>query len=156
IVAEIERRLPPSARAEAVALLDRYLDYRERARTFEASGDLAARVEALARLRGEIFGADDSRRLFGDDERSVARAAEAPRRASDARPSGAAPGRRRAARAAAPPPATTAARARALAPLALANAEAALRAQGGSPEAIRALRLQLVGPDAAERLAALD
>ena len=156
IVAEIERRLPPSARAETVALLDRYLDYRERARTFEASGDLAARVEALARLRGEIFGADDSRRLFGDDERSVARAAEIARIASDATLSEEERVRRLVALDAALPPATTAARARALAPLALANAEAALRAQGGSPEAIRALRLQLVGPDAAERLAALD
>src|SRR5262249_56086368 len=66
IVAEIERRLPPSARAEAVALLDRYLDYRERARTFEASGDLAARGEAPARLRGEIFRADGSRKPFRD------------------------------------------------------------------------------------------
>jgi len=154
IVAEIERRLPPSARAEAVALLDRYLDYRERARTFEASGDLPARVEALARLRREIFG-DDSRRLFGD-ERSVARAAEIARIASDATLSEEERVRRLAALDAALPPAASAARARALAPLALANAEAALRAQGGSPEAIRALREQLVGPGAADRLAALD
>ena len=156
IVAEIERRLPPSARAEAVALLDRYLEYRERARTLAAGGDLAARVEAVARLRREILGAADSRALFGDDERAVAQAAEYQRIASDPALSEDERVRRLAALNAELPAAVGEARARALAPLALANAEAALRAQGGSPEAIRALREQLVGPEAADRLAALD
>lgn len=156
IVAEIERRLPPSARAEAVALLDRYLEYRERARTLEAGGDLAARVEALARLRREVLGPDGSRALFGDDERAVARAAEYQRIASDPALSEDERVRRLAALNAELPSAVGEARARALAPLALANAEAALRAQGGTPDAIRALREQVVGPEAADRLAALD
>ncbi len=156
IVAEIERRLPPSARAEAVALLDRYLEYRERARALEAGGDLAARVEALARLRRDVLGPDGSRALFGDDERAVARAAEYQRIASDPALSEDERVRRLAAINAELPSAVGEARARALAPLALANAEAALRAQGGSPQAIRALREQLVGREAADRLAALD
>jgi lipase chaperone LimK len=52
--------------------------------------------------------------------------------------------------------AAAASHSRALGPLALAKAEAQLRAHGASAEDIRKLREETVGPEAAARLAALD
>ena len=156
IQAEIARRLPPAAAADAAALLDRYLEYQARARTLEADGDLAARAEALARLRRDVLGAADSQALFGDEERIVVGVAETARIMADQSLSADERAEKLAALDAALPPAARDARARALLPLQLAEAEAALRAQDASDEAIRALREQLVGPEAADRLAALD
>lgn len=72
IVAAIERRLPPAAAADAVALLDRYLAYRERARDLAAGGlkgaALAERLEAVVRLRREVLGTADAEALFADEE----------------------------------------------------------------------------------------
>jgi lipase chaperone LimK len=156
IVAEIARRLPEPAASEAAALLDRYLEYRTRANSLATGGDLTEGVESLARLRAEVLGPADSRALFGDDQAVGAHAAEVARIAADGSLSPDERARRIAALDAELPPAARAARARALGPLALAKAEAQLRAHGASAEDIRKLREETVGPEAAARLAALD
>jgi len=156
IVAEIARRLPEPAASEAVALLDRYLDYRTRASSLGTGGDLTEGVESLARLRAEVLGPANSRALFGDDQAVAAHAAEAARIAADGSLSPDERARRIAALDAGLPAAAREARARALGPLALAKAEAQLRAHGATAEDIRKLREQTVGPEAAARLAALD
>ena len=156
IVAEIARRLPEPAASEAVALLNRYLDYRTRASSLETGGDLTEDVESLARLRAEVLGPANSRALFGDDQAVAAHAAEAARIAADGSLSPDERARRIAALDAGLPAAAREARARVLGPLALAKAEAQLRAHGATAEDIRKLREQTVGPEAAARLAALD
>jgi lipase chaperone LimK len=160
IVAAIDRRLPAAAAADAVALLDRYLAYRERARERAGDGlDTAppeVRLEAIARLRREVLGAADAEALFGDEEArdrvalARRRALADPTLAPDER------ARRLAEADAALPESMRRAAEAATRPMRLAADEAALRASGASDDEIQRLRTERVGSEAAARLAALD
>jgi lipase chaperone LimK len=148
IVSAIEQRLSGDAARDATALLDRYLAYRERAR------HTATREELLA-TRRETLGADADA-LFADVTPLEEMAVEVARTASDP---GLSPDERAAQRAALEatlPPSLQNTRAQVLAPLTLIQEEAALRAAGAAPDAIRALREQMAGVEAADRLEALD
>jgi len=158
IVAEIERRLPESPAARAVDLLDRYLEYRRRAGALDDRGspDYEARLTALSALRREVLGTEDAVALFGDDEDSVRAALERQRIASDPRLSEGEKARELADVEASLPEAERKARADAISAVQLLQDEQALRAQGASAEDIRKLREARVGPEAADRLEALD
>jgi len=160
IESAIDARLSGAAQGEAIDLLDRYVSYRERGRSLAESeppvGDLMARVEALRRLRRDSFGEHDAAALFADEEAVLAIAAAQHRIAADATLSEDERAAQLAALEAELPEPARSARAAVAAPLRLAREEAALRAAGGSPAEIQALREQAVGSEAAERLAGLD
>jgi len=156
---EIRARLPASAVPDALALLDAYLVYRERARALAAlpdAADLDERLAHLHALRVEIFGAALAETLFGDDEARVRAALERRRILADPGLDDAERVRQLEAVEASLPEAERAARAEAEAPLALWYEEARLRAAGGNAADVHALRAQRFGPEAAARLAALD
>lgn len=156
---EIEARLPASAVADALAFLDLYLGYRERARVLAAmpeTADLAARLARLHALRAEVFGAALAATLFAQDEQRVAAALERRRILADPALDDAERVRRLEAVEAALPEEMRAAQAEAEAPLALWYEEARLRASGGDDAAVHALRESRFGPEAAARLAELD
>lgn len=159
IVGEIERRLPPTGAREAVALLDRYLSYRERVRSAQDTGsadDLGDRLAELHRTRVDTFGASDAAILFGEEEQ--VQSADLRRRAVMSDTTLTPDERERQLHAIEQqlPPAVRAARADTFAPLHLMQDEQALRAAGGSADDVHALRAQRFGAEAAERLAALD
>jgi lipase chaperone LimK len=160
IVAEIALRLPPGAAAEAEALLDRYLAYREAARKRFAGdfshADPERRFQLVRELRREVFGAGLAAALFGDEERVLAVDLERQRAAQRADLDPAERERRLAELEAQLPDAERAARREARAALELREAEAALRAAGAGPAEIEAERERRFGPEAAERLAELD
>jgi len=162
---EIERRLQPGAAAEAVALLDRYLVYRERVRALAQAdvpddGDLDARLATLMALRREVLGPDAAEAFFADEEDDARRLLQA--RRIDGDPSLTAEERAtriedifRASEAALP---VDVREARAAARLAttLRGAESEIRARGGDDAEIAAARERIAGPAAAARLADLD
>ena len=159
IVAAIARRLPPAAARDAEALLDRYLRYRERARDLagtEAADDLAGRLDAVVALRREVFGPDDAAALFADEEAVVRTALAEHALREDATLSAEERALRLSAIEEARPAEERATRAAAMVAVTLRREEAALRERGGSADELRALREQVVGPEAAARLAALD
>ena len=163
ILAQIDAaiaELPESAQADARALLEAHLTYREAARGLHAEGlgddDLEIRQQRLRELRREIFGGETAARLFDEEER-MARVALELRRIE--RDPDLAPEEKAARRAVAEeelPANVRAARRRARAPAELARREAALRQEGATAGEIRALREERVGPEAADRLEALD
>lgn len=160
IRAVIDDRLPPAAAVQAKQLLDRYMDYRARARVLFESGDdtddLDHRLELVRDLRRRVFGDEDARALFHDDEERAQFAAEARRRLADPNLTG---DQRRTALEdleAQMPEGLRADRDAALGPARLAQDESALRQAGGSPEEIRALRESRFGKEAADRLEDLD
>ncbi len=160
IVAHARRALPPDAAAEAVALLDRYLAYRERMRALAtgdaAPSDLERRLQWVRELRREVFGAEIAEALFGQEEEVVRVDLERRRLAEDA---SLAP-QERAARMQALeeqlPESIRDARRRATAPQRVRAEVDALRAAGGNDADVFALREAAFGRAAAERLAALD
>lgn len=164
IVSGIEARLAPGvAREEAIALLDRYLGYREAARQLveqedlAASADLERRLQWVGELRRAHFGAGLAETLFGDEERAVRIAVERRRIAANPALPAAEKTARLAALEQALPEAMRRARESALAPVRLAEEEeAALRAAAAPEAEIRRLREARVGPAAADRLAELD
>lgn len=160
IVAEIRRRLPAEAAREAEELLDRYLAYRDAARErFSGDASLAdpeRRFQLVRELRREIFGAGLAAALFGDEERVLAVDLERQRAVQRADLDPAERERLLAALEDQLPEAERAARREARAALELREAEAALRAAGAGPAEIEAERERRFGPEAAERLAALD
>jgi len=160
IRAEITRRLDPPAEAQALAFLERYMLYRERGvalgLTDVADEDLRARFERLKSLRREIFGEELASRLFGDEEaqaevairqREVAADPELTEEQKAAQieklydqlPSGA-----------------REARDQAMAAIRLREDEERIRAGGGGEDAIRDLRVERFGEEAANRLEDLD
>ncbi|MCW5889116.1 MAG: lipase chaperone [bacterium] len=161
IVNGIWRRLPPAAAAEAEAFLDRYLAYRAKARDLRLPDGtdpaaLEARLAAVQALRVEVFGAGDAAATFGDEE-ARDRAALARRRALDDPTLD--PAARAEALAAADallPEDARAAHDAATLPSRLEAVEKAIRAVGGDAQALRRAREELVGREAASRLAALD
>ena len=162
IVAEIDRRLAGPAASEAIAFLDRYLAYRaDAARTVAdervaASADLERRLQWIRELRRKHFGAELAAALFGDVERATELALEQRRIAADASLSDAEKRARLDALEAQLPEAERHARAASSAPRRLEQQEAALRARGGSDSELRALREEVVGAEAAERLEERD
>jgi len=148
IVAVIDRRLSGDAARDATALLDRYLAYRERARH-------ATTREELLAARRDILGADADP-FFADVTPLEEMAVETARLASDPALTADERAAQRAALEAQLPEPLQRTRAEVVAPLNLVQQEAALRAAGASPESIRALREQMAGVEAADRLEALD
>ncbi len=157
IVAAIESRLPPEAARAAIDLLDRYLTYRERAqRILAATATPEERLQHLYSLRRAVFGVADADALFADEEARDAVTVERLRLAADPSLS---PEERQArvqALEAQLPESERAAGNAALLPAQLARDEAQLRAAGGSDAEVRTLREAAVGPEAADRLEALD
>jgi lipase chaperone LimK len=163
IVHEIERRLSPAAAAEATALLDRYLAYRERVRVLASTddgGDLEARLTTLMALRREVLGGDAAEAFFAEEEADARRLLEVRRVMRDPALSA----EERAQRVAAieqqveadlPPEAREARAAERLA-VTLRAAEEELHARGGDAAELQGLRERLAGPEAAARLADLD
>lgn len=152
--------LPPSAHAGALDLARRNLAFREAARGAfaegQSAGDLDRHLQWLRELRRRTYGAELAEALFADEEATLRvqlemrRAAE--RLADD-------PEAREAALAALAeewPDEVRERHARTTAPLRLARDTAALREAGASDAEIFALRAERVGPEAAERMAALD
>lgn len=159
IIAEINKRLPAAGAQEAIALLDRYLAYRQRAQEMtatESTTDLEQRLRQLQDIRRQVFGDADAAALFGEEENilsvDIARARvlhddslspqERQRQLDELEQQLPEPAR--------------AARAQAMGPLQLAQDEADLRAQGADPEEVRALRESRFGSEAADRLEGLD
>ncbi|AUX42801.1 lipase chaperone [Sorangium cellulosum] len=158
IVAAIRERAGGRAADQAVALLDRYLGYREAAGAAGAAPEVdpAARLAVLRELRREHFGEADATRLFGDEEREGEAALDEARIAADPALSPEERDAQIAAVEAALPEHLRAAREAAMRPLAQQVEEQALRAAGASAEQIHAHRVAVVGPEAADRLAELD
>ncbi|MBI2571926.1 MAG: lipase chaperone [Candidatus Schekmanbacteria bacterium] len=165
---EIERRiratlvaeLPPAAAARAIEILDAYMHYRELAREVvdvrAETDELDARLAQLIALRRDVFGAAVAAALFGEEERQLAAAIERRRIMSDqtlpalrkedllAELDRDLPADERAMR-----------RAETL-PGRLLAQEQRMRAAGRSAADVEAFRQQLVGQEAAQRLAELD
>lgn len=160
IVAVVDRRLPPAAARDAVDLLDRYLLYRERARQLADAGlgddDYHARFAAIWALRREVLGMADAEALFGEEEAYDRLALERARIMSNPFLSD----EDRAAQLpvvdAAMPEPLRAARDAATMPMRLGAAEQAVHEAGGSAADVEALRTEVAGAEAAQRLAALD
>lgn len=145
----------------ALALLDRYLAYREAARALfvdenAAELSLERRLQRIRELRREHFGAELAEALFGEEEERWRVDVERLRVARDPALGEAERAARLAALEAELPAAVREARDAATAALALRRDEARLRAAGGSEAEVHALREARFGPAAAERLAALD
>lgn len=160
IEAEIHARLSPPARAEALALLDAYLRYREQARElFEADGadlPLEIRFQRIRELRRAAFGAGAAEILFGEEEDRIRIELERRRVATDPALSPEERASRLEALDAKLSAEVVEARAAARAALDLRRDEARLRAEGAGEAEIQALRERRFGPEASARLAALD
>ncbi len=157
---EIDARLAPPARAQALAFLDAYLRYREQARALFESGfedlPLEIRFQRIRELRRSVFGAADTETLFGAEEDRIRIDLERRRVAQDPALSPDERAQRLAALDDRLPPEVREAHAAARAAVDLREAEARLRAEGAGDSEIQALREQRFGPEAAARLAALD
>ncbi len=157
IEAEIRKRLKGDAVRDAIALLDRYLTYRDRVRTAAADMEnlpLEARIDRLWQIRREALGPADADAFFAD-ERALELAALETRRAV-AESTGEERARRLRAAEELLPENLRQARAEALAPLRQFQDEQALRARGGSAADVRKAREDAFGSEAADRLAQLD
>jgi lipase chaperone LimK len=160
LLAELGRRLPPAAAAQAEALLDRYLAYRDAAARLFASdlahADAERRFQRIRELRREVFGPGLAADLFGAEEAVLAVDLARRRVAAEAELAPEERARRLAALEAELPEAERRARAELRAALDLRAAEAELRAAGAGEAAIAAERERRFGPEAAGRLADLD
>jgi lipase chaperone LimK len=163
IEAAIRERLDGRAEAEALALLDKYMAYREAGRKLAApepgaGDDPIARLEAVKKLRREHFGEEAASLLFGDEEREGEVAAERSRiqLQNDPALSPEARDAKLAELEAKLPEAARNAQEAARRPLELRQKEEALRAEGASEEEIHRQRVEAVGEEAAERLRELD
>jgi lipase chaperone LimK len=162
--ARIERaigeRLAEPAAGEARDLLARYLAYRsavaELAATGQDAADLDKRLQLLRELRRAHFGAEVAAALFAEDEQVARVALERERLRRDPSLSEAERERRIAALRDELPASVRAAQDAAVAPLRLLQDERRLRAEGASEAEIRLLREERFGPEAADRLEALD
>lgn len=160
IAGEIRRRLADPAAGEAEALLERYLAYREDARRLTAEGqapaDLERRLQWIRELRRKHFGPEVAEALFGDEERATELALARRRVATDASLSPDERERRLEALDADQPEDVREARRLARSMAASKEEVDALRARGASDAEVWSARERRFGPDAADRLAALD
>ncbi|WP_438030117.1 lipase secretion chaperone [Sorangium sp. So ce233] len=158
IVAAIRERAEGRAADQAIALLDRYLGYREAASAelVAPEADPMARLAALREIRRAHFGEPAATQLFGDEEREGEAAIAQARILADATLSPDERDARIAEVEAALPEDIREAREAAVRPLAQQAEERALREAGASDEELHAHRVAAVGSEAADRLAALD
>lgn len=160
ILDRIHDELGEPAAAEAQALLDRYLGFREALRALVTSSevprDLERRWQWLRELRRAHFGAATAEALFGREEDRVRVDLERRRVAMDAGLTPAERSSRLEALEAELPEDVRQARRRARAPAASHREVLALRAAGGSDAEVFRARERAFGSAAAERLAALD
>ena len=160
IEAEIDARLAPPAREEALAFFDAYLRSREHARAVFEGGfedlPLDVRFQRIRELRRSVFGAADAEMVFGAEEDRVRVDLERRRVAQDPALSSGERARRLAGLDEQLPVEVREAQSAARAALDLREAEARLRAEGAGDGEVHALREQRFGPEAAARLAALD
>lgn len=161
IEAAIRERLDGAAEAEALALLDKYMAYREAGRKLAGSagadeGDPLTRLDAIKKLRRAHFGEEAASAMFGAEELEGEVAAERSRVLKDPALS---PEEREAKLAELEeklPEGARRAREASRGPLRLREEEAALRAEGASDEEVHRHRVEAVGEEAAERLRELD
>jgi len=158
IVGELRQRLPLTAANEAIDLLDRYLAYRERAAALGPadSNDLEASFAALEQVRREVLGDHDAVALFADEEDANRVALERRRIAEDPRLTAEEKERALEESEARLPEPQREARAEAVSALRLWQDEHQLRADGASPQELRALRESRFGKEAADRLEEVD
>jgi lipase chaperone LimK len=157
IIAVLRRRLPATAAAEAIAILDRYLAYRDAARTLTPpSSDLAAGLDQVHELRARWFSPLVATAFFADEEAATYAALARRDALADTSLSAAERERRLAEIDARTPTAVLEARAAAMAPVDEMKREAQMRATGASDSQIAAARTAALGSDAAARLADLD
>ena len=157
IVAALHARLPATAEAEAVAILDRYLAYRDAARQLSPPpGDPRAGLGQLHDLRARMFAPEVARVFFADEEAATYAALDRRDALLDPALAPAERERRIAEIDARVPAAVREARAAATAPIDELNREQAMRAAGAGDEQIAAARTAAFGPEAAARLAELD
>jgi lipase chaperone LimK len=156
IVAVLRARLPATATGEAIAILDRYLGYRDAARALVPPADPAAGLDQVHDLRVKMFSPAVVRAFFADEEAATAAALARSAVLQDGALSAAERERRLAEIEARAPAAVREARAAALVPLEALNRETQLRAAGASDAQIAAARTAALGPEAAARLAELD
>jgi|GEM_PF-1964238 len=160
IRAEIGKRLRPPADAQASAFFERYLSYRERGMAMGGGGtegaDLRAGFEKLKSLRREIFGEETATALFGEEEAQADISIRQREVAADPDLSDEEKAARIEALYNELPEPLRKAHEQTMAVVNLRRDEARLREQGGDDAAIRALRVERFGEDAADRLEALD
>jgi lipase chaperone LimK len=156
IVAVLRARLPATAAGEAIAILDRYLAYRDAARALVPPADPAAGLDHVHDLRVKMFSPAVVRAFFADEEAATSAALARSAVLQDGALSAAERERRLAEIEARVPPAVREARAAALVPLEALRRETQMRAAGASDAQIAAARTAALGPEAAARLAELD
>jgi lipase chaperone LimK len=156
IVAVLRARLPATAAAEAIDLLDRYLAYREAARRLSPPPDPAAGLDQVHDLRARMFSAAVAQAFFANEEAAIRAGLARQAVLADGTLSPAERDRRLAEIDAQLPAAVREARAAATAPLDQMSREQAMRAAGASDAEIAAARTAALGADAAARLAELD
>ncbi|MBE4752691.1 lipase chaperone [Corallococcus sp. ZKHCc1 1396] len=154
------KKLPQAAMDEAVQVLDDYLSYLEAARSLArtrsaATMDTAERLEALRKLRREHLGGS-AEGMFGQEEAVDAVAVERLKLQKDASLTAAERERRIAALEERLPPEVRQGREEAVRPLRQRAVEQELLAGGATAEDLHQHRLSTVGPEATERLEALD
>lgn len=164
ILSQLEKRLSGQALDDAQDLLRRYLDYQHalaglakgmagQAQTLDS---MAARLQAMQQTRSRYFSAQEVAELFGQDDvldRFVLQRMQIMQRADLS----AAEKQKQIAQLEAGLPAQQQQwRHQATRHITLAKSEQALLQQGGSASDLQALRTAEVGPEAAERLAAVD
>lgn len=156
IVAALAAKLPATAAAEAAAILDRYLGYREAARGLAPGSDPKAGLDAVHALRAQWFAPEVARAFFAEEEAATYAALERRDVLADRGLTAAERDRRLAELEARLPARVRAAREAALAPIKEMQHEEQLRAAGASEAQITASRTAAFGADGAARLAELD
>lgn len=160
IVAHARSVLPPAAAAEAEALLDLHLRYREHVRELTTRGeppeDLERRLQWIREARRQIFGPDLAAALFAEEEAVTAIDLERRRVAKDETLGAAERELRLEALEARLPERVRQTRRSASAPAMVAKEVDALRESGATEAEIFAARERAFGSEAAGRLAALD
>ena len=156
IAAVLRARLPAGAAAEAEAILDRYLAYREAARQLSPGSDPRAGLGQIHDLRARMFAPEVARAFFADEEAATYAALDRRDAMLDPALSDVERARRLAEIDARLPDAVREARAAATAPIDELHREQAMRAAGASDAQIAAARTAAFGAEAAARLADLD
>ncbi|MGM3387637.1 lipase secretion chaperone [Stutzerimonas stutzeri] len=158
----LETQLAQPARGQAFDLLGRYLDYRRQLLVLEQTHPLKAdleglrsRLHAAQQLRETLFSEEARRAFFADEEALDRFTLQRLAIRHDPQLDAAAKGEALDQLKRSLPPAMLDALTPAM-HLELNQQTQALRATGGSPEALRALRQQLVGNEATRRLEKLD
>lgn len=160
ILQAIRERLDGAAEEQAVALLDKYLGFREAARTTHADlgkeADPLARLDVIRKMRREHFGEEAADLLFGDEEQESAVAAAQSQVMQDRSLSEQEREARLAELDRQLPESAREARAESRRPLEQQAEEEELRAAGATPAELYRHRVETVGEEAAQRLTDLD